>query len=108
MSRDEHINAGEWIRPVVTGFKMCCCDCGLVHKIDFRIVNDCIELRAFRDNRSTGQKRRHIRKIASSAQEHLLPFNIREPAKDRCDYECDLCDHLSCLTDCEKEDDRVA
>ena len=53
---------GEWIFPVMEGYKMSCCDCGLVHKIDFRICEDepkRIEFRVFRDNRSTGQVRRH-------------------------------------------------
>jgi hypothetical protein len=53
------VKAGEWIRPVVGGYKMKCCDCGLVHRFDFRIVNGEIELRAFRDNRATAQSRRH-------------------------------------------------
>jgi len=50
---------GEWIYPVRKGYKFCCCDCGLVHKLDFRIKNRRIQMRAFRDNRSTGQVRRH-------------------------------------------------
>jgi hypothetical protein len=53
---------GEWIFPVMEGYKMSCCDCGLVHRIDFRICEDDpgrIEFRVFRDNRATGQIRRH-------------------------------------------------
>lgn len=49
---------GEWIEPILKGYKLCCCDCGLVHKLDFRIRDGIIEYRAFRDNRSTGQRRR--------------------------------------------------
>jgi hypothetical protein len=29
---------GDRIAPVMTGYKMSCCDCGLVHKIDFEVV----------------------------------------------------------------------
>lgn len=27
----------EWVQPVVRGYKMQCCDCGLIHVLDFRI-----------------------------------------------------------------------
>lgn len=28
----------DWEAPIQKGYKMACCDCGLVHDIDFRIV----------------------------------------------------------------------
>jgi len=30
--------AGEWIRPIRNGYKMACCDCGLVHRLDFKHI----------------------------------------------------------------------
>ena len=39
MSKYEQLYEGEWIRPVSRGFREQCCDCGLVHDIDFRIVD---------------------------------------------------------------------
>ena len=58
----ENVTEGEWVRPVMVGYKMCCCDCGLVHKLNFRITEDgVVELQAFRDNRATGQVRRHMK-----------------------------------------------
>lgn len=68
-----------WVAPVMDGYKMCCCDCGLVHEMDFVVVRvlekredgswehgDALDsgeyrvlFRAKRDNRSTGQVRRH-------------------------------------------------
>jgi len=53
---------GEWVRPIRKNWQMCCCDCGLVHTIDFKVKNKVIWLRAFRNNRSTGQVRRHMKK----------------------------------------------
>lgn len=54
---------GEWIRPVKRGYKFACCDCGLVHRIDFEHVpwggGRKIKIRVFRDNRATGAIRRH-------------------------------------------------
>jgi len=68
----------EWDQPVMRGYRMCCCDCGLVHDMEFiafevtkRFPNGSYEmkelpidryqvrLRARRNNRSTAQVRRH-------------------------------------------------
>ena len=57
----EPAKEGEWIQPIRRGYKLCCCDCGLVHKIDFRIYQRHIQFRAFLASRSTGQVRRHLR-----------------------------------------------
>jgi len=48
---------GEWVRPIVRGYRTQCCDCGLVHKMDFRIRDGRIEFRAYRDGRATGGAR---------------------------------------------------
>jgi hypothetical protein len=57
---------GEWFEfEGMTDQRLSCCDCGLVHGLDFRVasdgVNHYIQMRAWRDNRSTGQMRRHMR-----------------------------------------------
>lgn len=38
MSHYPSISAGEEVFPEMQGYKMACCDCGLVHTMDFRIV----------------------------------------------------------------------
>ena len=67
-----------WIQPVMSGYKMACCDCGLVHDLDFKAVrvkskNDDgtwnfvelddgryrITMRVRRNARSTAMVRRH-------------------------------------------------
>lgn len=54
------ITDGEWVEPTPqTGHQMACCDCGLVHKIDFRVVDGKVQFRPERLNRSTAQRRRH-------------------------------------------------
>lgn len=61
-----------WIQPVTIRdhgrpYKMACCDCGLVHDVDLRTFYDAenetdrAEMRVRRNNRSTGQIRRHIK-----------------------------------------------
>lgn len=52
---------GEWILPVANGHRHQCCDCGLVHKVDYRIVDGKVEFRSTRDGRATGQVRRHLK-----------------------------------------------
>jgi hypothetical protein len=65
MAKYTEPQAGEWVQPVRKGYKMACCDCGLVHNLDFRIVETkrgkFIQFRAFRNERSTALMRRHRR-----------------------------------------------
>jgi hypothetical protein len=50
---------GEW-RPIVkTGYRAACCDCGLVHVLDFRVDADGeISIRVTRDDAATSIERR--------------------------------------------------
>ena len=65
--RYEEPPEGEWVQPVTQGYKMACCDCGLVHCVDFRIVEGRVQFRMFRDSRATGQVRRHQREAEELA-----------------------------------------
>jgi hypothetical protein len=47
---------GEWTRPRMRNFREQCCDCGLIHRLDFRIVAGQIEFRTRRDNRGPAAK----------------------------------------------------
>lgn len=60
--RYPQVKTNEWVTPIRKGYKMACCDCGLVHELDFRIVDGKIQFRARRNKRSTGQLRRHIKR----------------------------------------------
>jgi hypothetical protein len=72
----------EWQMPA-RHYRMGCCDCGLVHNVEFRVIvvgrrtkkggyrvkrmnpAGCrVEFRVSRNNRSTGQERRHRSKTA--------------------------------------------
>lgn len=52
----------DWIFPKMTGYKMACCDCGLVHDFKFKIV----------------QKTKVYKKFKSGIDE----FDIRKPAEN--------------------------
>lgn len=63
--KHERIEAGQWVQPIFKGYKMTCCDCGLVHRLEFRIVGtrrQRIQFRAWRDARSTAAVRREDKK----------------------------------------------
>lgn len=47
-----------WIRPVPRGYRIACCDCGLVHSMDSRVRDGMVEVRFARDERATAAKRR--------------------------------------------------
>ncbi len=52
------VKEGEWNRPIHSGYRIACCDCGLVHRVNFRVVKGDVEFQVFRDNRATAAKRR--------------------------------------------------
>ena len=62
---------GEWTRPIGHGYRIACCDCGLVHDIDIRIADDSgegvVEFRATRNNRATAARRRARQKPTTEA-----------------------------------------
>jgi hypothetical protein len=50
--------SGEWVQPKRRGYKLACCDCGLVHTMDFRVHAGKPQFRAMRNERSTALMRR--------------------------------------------------
>lgn len=60
--REQANGWSKWIRPVRKGYRLACCDCGLIHEIDFALINwppgKKIIFRARRDNRATAAHRR--------------------------------------------------
>lgn len=49
---------GDWIWPVRRGWRHRCCDCDLIHTVNFRVRNGRIELQPTRDDRATATARR--------------------------------------------------
>lgn len=58
----DSLESNEWIRPVRRGYKLACCDCGLVHRVDFKHVpwgrGQEILFRVRHDARATAARRR--------------------------------------------------
>lgn len=74
-------NWTQWEMPRMRGYRWACCDCGLIHNMDFRVLRVYghvgknilmakvvsgfrIEFRVKRNNRATGQMRRHMKKAS--------------------------------------------
>ena len=39
MPKFKQITEGEWVWPKMRGYKMQCCDCGLIHFVDFVVID---------------------------------------------------------------------
>ena len=53
---------GEWNAIRKRNFFEQCCDCGLVHRRNFRVTKDgALEMQVFRDGRATSGARKHFR-----------------------------------------------
>jgi hypothetical protein len=46
---------GEWVEPKMRGYVMGCCDCGLQHRINFRVIDGKVQFQAFRKKRKNGE-----------------------------------------------------
>ena len=49
--------------PIGEVYKLACCDCGLVHDVVFVVEDGKLGMAAMRNNRATGQRRRHQRSL---------------------------------------------
>lgn len=67
MAAFKKVSDGEWVQPIRKGYKLACCDCGLVHNINFRISRGRVQFQAFRNERSTALSRRHRRGARSAS-----------------------------------------
>lgn len=57
-----HVTEGEWVDVPMKNYREQCCDCGLVHRHNFRVKKDSrgrnkIEIQSFRDGPATGGAR---------------------------------------------------
>ena len=55
----KQIIEGEWFKRLRRDNREQCCDCGLIHIINYRIQKGHIEMQVFRDDRATAQVRRY-------------------------------------------------
>lgn len=74
----DKIKPGEWVRPIRRGYRAACCDCGLVHRMDFRVVEGRAEFRAYRDDRKTKEIRRA--KAAGERRSGPAEDTLRRPS----------------------------
>lgn len=46
--RYHQVQSGEWVQPRMDNYYFKCCDCGLVHRMNFRVVKGTVRFQAFR------------------------------------------------------------
>ncbi len=44
----DQVSNGEWIEPDAAIHHVRCCDCGLVHRVEWRVVGKQVQFRAWR------------------------------------------------------------
>lgn len=66
--RGHFLKQRQWERPVHRGYYLSCCECGLSHRINFRVVDGKVEFQVFRAPRATAANRK---KNWSKIQERL-------------------------------------
>jgi len=54
---------GDWFQPTMKKHMMACCDCGLVHRLNFRIVEDAVQIQSTRAPRYTAALRQNKLKV---------------------------------------------
>lgn len=67
MTKFKKVNPNEWQMPIMKGYKMACCDCGLVHNFTFQVIdndtqkkikNGRVLIKATRNNKLTKELRK--------------------------------------------------
>ena len=58
----EQLKEGEWSEMLMENQKLACCDCGLVHTINFKIKKKTVHAQFFRDEKATKKERKKINK----------------------------------------------
>ena len=56
------IHSGDWISPLMSNWRICCCSCGLVHDLKFKKDGRGIKVRVTVNNRATAAARRRKKK----------------------------------------------
>lgn len=74
------------MQPIRRGYRLACCDCGLVHSMNFRVSGGKAQFAAFRDNRATAAIRRaphnHVsRELYDTIAAHLLKITGKSSLK---------------------------
>lgn len=71
------VASGEWVQPRRRAYLLQCCDCGLIHRMNFRVLKNgrgaFIQFQAFR---ATPQDIRKHRQMVSTVAKLLAPVEI--------------------------------
>lgn len=59
---------GEWVKPKHRDYRLGCCDCGSIHRMNFRVRGGMVEYQVFRDDVNTRRARRMCNFICKKAR----------------------------------------
>ena len=62
MTKFYHPKEGEWLWVRKGGMDIACCDCGLVHRFEFRTVGRHVQMRGWRNKMRTAAIRRGMKR----------------------------------------------
>jgi hypothetical protein len=63
--------ANEWIYPIQTDYAMACCDCGLVHMLDFEVHDGRVRFRVRRNTKRTNNLRKKMGIVFKETEENI-------------------------------------
>jgi hypothetical protein len=66
--RYKKVKSADWQQPVKRGYLQACCDCCLVHRVDFRIYKGRVQFRCWRADRLTAKLRKEQRVVCRTNQ----------------------------------------
>lgn len=49
IQENEETGWSDWLQPMMKSYKMACCDCGLVHELEFKVIKQRKVLKRFKD-----------------------------------------------------------
>lgn len=58
----EQVEEGVWEDVLMKNFRSACCDCGLIHRVNYRRKDGVLQVQVYRDERATAQIRRGMRR----------------------------------------------
>ena len=81
--REERNGWSRWVQPVRRGYLLACCDCGLVHRMNFRINGGRTQFRAQRAWSYTNRERKRMKRKGKAYTDHTGRTIIVPPAQPK-------------------------
>lgn len=71
----------DWVSPIMTGYRMACCDCGLTHTMEFRVIRYGRNVKGTREWYFEDIKHRNVQVLFRVRRNNRSTANIRRRRK---------------------------